>query len=69
MDMPSDPLRPICGIGNAIVDVVAPVEDVFLSKQDMHKGAMALITAERAEALVSGMLTGRQGEQRGLGGQ
>jgi fructokinase len=50
----------LCGIGNAIVDVVAPVDDQFLSKQDMHKGAMALISADRAEALYNALPQGRE---------
>jgi len=41
----------ILGIGNAIVDVLAPVDDAFLSRHDMHKGRMALIDRERAEKL------------------
>ena len=35
----------VLGIGNAIVDVVARVEDRFLSRHDMRKGGMALIDA------------------------
>jgi sugar/nucleoside kinase (ribokinase family) len=47
----SRPSFDILGIGNAIVDVVAQAPEAFLSKHDMHKGAMALIDAERAEQL------------------
>ena len=50
----------LCGIGNAIVDVVAPVDEAFLSKQDMHKGAMALISAERAEAIYHALPRGQE---------
>ena len=50
----------LCGIGNAIVDVVAPVEDSFLSKQDMHKGTMRLISADEAEALYMALPPGRE---------
>ena len=50
----------IIGIGNAIVDVVAPADHIFLSKQDMHPGSMALIDAERAEALYRAMPAGRE---------
>ena len=50
----------ICGIGNAIVDVVAPVEETFLSRHDMHKGAMALIDAATAEALYGDMPPGQE---------
>jgi sugar/nucleoside kinase (ribokinase family) len=41
----------ILGIGNAIVDVVAQVEDGFLSRHDLRKGAMTLVDAAQAEAL------------------
>jgi sugar/nucleoside kinase (ribokinase family) len=33
----------VLGIGNAIVDVIARADDDFLVRQDMRKGAMALI--------------------------
>ena len=45
----------ILGIGNAIVDVVAPVDEAFLSRHDMHKGAMALIDAATADRLYAAM--------------
>lgn len=45
----------LLGIGNAIVDVVAPVGDDFLSRHDMHKGAMALIDSVSAEAIYAAM--------------
>src|ERR1700759_1022039 len=47
----SSPRFDLLGIGNAIVDVVASAEDDFLSRQDMHKGSMRLISAEQAERL------------------
>jgi fructokinase len=50
----------IIGIGNAIVDVVAPADHAFLSKHDMHPGSMQLIDAERAEALYRAMPAGRE---------
>ena len=50
----------ILGIGNAIVDVVAPADHGFLSKHDMHPGSMALIDAERAEALYAAMPAGQE---------
>ncbi len=57
--MPSHQFH-ICGIGNAIVDVVAPVDEAFLSQQGMHKGSMALISADRAEALYQALSNGRE---------
>jgi sugar/nucleoside kinase (ribokinase family) len=50
----------LCGIGNAIVDVVAPVAEAFLSKHDMHKGGMALISAEQAAAIYASMPPGQE---------
>lgn len=41
----------ILGIGNAIMDIIAPVEDSFLSEHAMDKGAMALIDEPRALAV------------------
>jgi fructokinase len=54
------PRLDILGIGNAIVDVVAPVPEAFLARHDMHKGAMALIDAATAEFLYSAMPAGRE---------
>ena len=50
----------ILGIGNAIVDVVAAVEDPFLSRHDMHKGAMMLVDAASAEAIYRAMPPARE---------
>ena len=50
----------LCGIGNAIVDVVAPVSEGFLSKHDMRKGGMALISAEQADALYHDLPKGQE---------
>jgi fructokinase len=50
----------IIGIGNAIVDVVAPTDHAFLSKHDMPPGSMQLIDADRAEALYAAMPPGRE---------
>lgn len=50
----------LCGVGNAIVDVVAPAPETFLSKHDMRKGSMSLITTEQAEALYAAMPPGQE---------
>ncbi|MDO9416890.1 adenosine kinase [Pararhizobium sp.] len=42
-------------IGNAIVDIIARCDDDFLSSNEIRKGAMNLIDAERAELLYSRM--------------
>jgi sugar/nucleoside kinase (ribokinase family) len=41
----------VVGIGNAIVDVIARCDEAFLDKEALVKGTMALIDADRAEAL------------------
>ncbi len=48
----------ILGIGNAIVDVLAAVDDAFLSRHDMHKGRMALLDRDAAERLQAAMPSG-----------
>lgn len=50
----------ITGIGNAIVDVLATAEDIFLSRHDMRKGSMTLIDAATAETLYAAMPPGRE---------
>jgi sugar/nucleoside kinase (ribokinase family) len=45
----------VVGIGNAIVDVIAPADDAFLAKHGMHKGSMALIDEARAETIYGDM--------------
>ena len=50
----------VLGIGNAIVDVLAPAEDAFLEAHGMAKGAMTLIDAEWAEELYAAMGSGTE---------
>ena len=50
----------ILGIGNAIVDVVARADNAFLSRHDMHKGAMILIDAPMADAIYAAMPPGQE---------
>ena len=38
----------VIGVGNAIMDIIAPVSDKFLQSQGMEKGGMALIDQKRA---------------------
>ncbi|MBU1313661.1 MAG: adenosine kinase [Alphaproteobacteria bacterium] len=45
----------VLAVGNAIVDIIARCDDSFLSENDIIKGAMNLIDAERAELLYSKM--------------
>jgi fructokinase len=55
----SEPFFDICGIGNAIVDLLVPTDDAFLSRHDMRKGAMTLIDADTAARLTAAMSGGR----------
>ena len=54
------PRYDILGIGNAIVDVLAPVDESFLSRHAMRKGAMALIDTPAADALYAAMPPGQE---------
>ena len=45
----------VLGLGNAIVDVIAPVDDDFLAKAQLRKGAMQLVDEEQALALYDAM--------------
>lgn len=49
----SGALYDVLGIGNAIVDMLAQVDDSLINELDLHKGTMALIDADRAEALTA----------------
>jgi fructokinase len=52
----SVPRFDICGIGNAIVDLLVRADDGFLSKHDMPKGGMSLIDADKATLLTAAMV-------------
>ncbi|TAH35293.1 MAG: adenosine kinase [Alphaproteobacteria bacterium] len=41
----------LLGIGNAIVDVLASIDEQFISKHNMRKGAMTLVSQEEAERI------------------
>lgn len=47
----SEMILDVVGLGNAIVDVVAKVEDDFLVSEGVAKGSMRLISTDEAEAL------------------
>ena len=51
----SDPQIDVLCIGNAIVDVIARVEDSFVLRHGLVKGSMNLIDEERAETLYQDM--------------
>ncbi len=50
----SKPLE-LIAIGNAIVDIIAPVDDQFLVTHNITKGAMTLIDEPRAQAIYAAM--------------
>ena len=41
----------VVGIGNAVVDIIAEIDEGFLSKHDVHKGTMTLVDQARAREL------------------
>lgn len=41
----------VVGLGNAIVDMITPVEEQFLTEWDIRKNGMTLIDEDRADAL------------------
>lgn len=53
----------LVGLGNALVDVLAHVEDTFLGENGVEKGIMTLIDTDRAEELY-----GRMGPAREISG-
>lgn len=48
---PSPSKIDVLGIGNAIMDIISPVEDAFLKQHDITKGGMTLIDEPRAVTL------------------
>ena len=51
----SAPTLDLLGLGNAIVDVIAPSDDDFLLAHGLHKGAMRLVDEATAEKLYAAM--------------
>lgn len=52
------PTLDILGIGNAIVDVLAPTSEAFIEERGLPKGGMRLIDTTEAEALYAAMPPG-----------
>ncbi len=50
----------VAGMGNAIVDVIAPASDAFLAEHGIAKGVMTLIDETRAGTLLSALKNPRQ---------
>ena len=59
-DATTPPRFDIIGIGNAIVDVVAPVPESFITRHAMRRGAMTLIDAADAERIYAAMPPGQE---------
>ncbi|MFT4026481.1 MAG: adenosine kinase [Novosphingobium sp.] len=56
----SEPLYDVIGVGNAIVDVMAPCDEAQIAQLGMERGAMTLIDANRAEELYEAMGAARE---------
>jgi sugar/nucleoside kinase (ribokinase family) len=56
----------VLGIGNAIMDIIAPVDDAFLAAQNIERGSMTLVDAPRALSLNAALKS--QGELREIAG-
>lgn len=54
----TSPTLDILGIGNAIVDVLAPTDEAFIAERNLPKGGMRLIDTAEAEALYAAMPAG-----------
>ena len=48
----------VCGIGNAIVDVLAHCDDAFIERMSLNNGAMTLIDTARANELYDALGSG-----------
>ncbi|GAA0478980.1 adenosine kinase [Parasphingorhabdus litoris] len=58
--MTTDARYDIVAVGNAIVDVIAQADDAFLEEEQLTKGSMTLIDAERATQLYRDMGVARE---------
>lgn len=45
----------VVGLGNALVDVIAPATEAFLVEHGLHKGSMSLVGADEAQHLYDAM--------------
>ncbi|MRX49983.1 adenosine kinase [Paracoccus sp. S-4012] len=45
----------VVGIGNAVMDVIAPVDEALLARLGVEKGVMQLVDRERSEALTGAL--------------
>ena len=56
----------VLGIGNILMDIIAPVSYDFLKKEGIEKASMSLIGEERASVLTSSLLS--QGKVQEIAG-
>ncbi len=56
----TNPTLDVLAIGNAIVDVLAPVDEAFLGQQGLAKGSMRLVDAGEATRLYAAMPRARE---------
>ncbi len=56
----SDTQYDVCGLGNALVDVLAHVDEDFLARENVAKGSMRLISEQEAESLYTQMPPSKQ---------
>ena len=52
------PTYDVCAVGNAIVDVLSPCDDAFLSAQSLTSGSMQLVDEVQSAALYDAMAAG-----------
>jgi sugar/nucleoside kinase (ribokinase family) len=52
------PTYDVCAVGNAIVDVLAPCDDAFLTAQGLTPGSMSLVDEAQSAALYEAMAAG-----------
>jgi sugar/nucleoside kinase (ribokinase family) len=50
----------VIGVGNAIVDVIAPADEAFLAAHGVPKGGMVLIDEAQAKNIYAGMAPGQE---------
>ncbi|MGQ2992047.1 MAG: adenosine kinase [Brevundimonas sp.] len=55
---PSTARYDVCAVGNAIVDVLSPCDDAFLSAQSLTPGSMQLVDEDQSAALYDAMAAG-----------
>ncbi|CAN5303012.1 adenosine kinase [soil metagenome] len=52
------PAYEVCAVGNAIVDVLSPCDDAFLTAQSLTPGSMQLVDEDQSAALYDAMAAG-----------